>query len=195
MIFRPRSVAVSFVILVVWLGGITYLSFDNAVDQGGTEAGLEKTQDGVDRASRTIQKVKQTNRDVARLTERLDRALAELRENFGELLILLNALGIDTTTIGATDDPQVSGQGPRAGEPRREGGGGGGDGRGGGDGGDPPDGQPGKPPGGPGPSPDPPSNPPQPEAPRPPDRPDSIGGLGLNLPVVEECQLVPVLCS
>ena len=161
-----------------------------------TRSDTGKAQQGVDRTSRTIGKVKQTAADIRELTRRLDNQLQLSNQRFAQLLALLNALGFDTTTIdrGGRIAPDVPRQGQGAVPPGGSGGSGGSGDRGGGDGGDPPDGQPGNPPGGPGPQPEPPSDPPPSPPPGPHDSP-SVGGLGVELPAVEECALVPAVCS
>ena len=171
------------------------LSTWNLLRGEDTRSDAGKTQAGVDRTTRTIQKVRDNAAGIRALARQLDNQLQLSNERFGQLLALLNALGIDTTTIdrGGRIAPDVSRQGQGAVPSGGSSGGGGSGDRGGDGGGGPPGEQPSPPAGGGGGNPDLPSDPPPAPGPRPQD-PPSVGGLGLDVPAVDECQLAPVLC-
>jgi hypothetical protein len=173
-------------ITLVCFGALGLLALGLLLRGEDTRSDAGKTQAGVDRATRTIGKVDANSRELAALTRRVDRALQELRGQFLALLELLDGAGIvETSAIegnaDATELPQPQ-SAPGPDQPDDSGGPAPGDGGNGGD-----------PPGGPGPEPDPPSNPPPGPGPEP--RDPSVGGLGADVPILDECQLVPIACS
>ena len=162
-----------------------------------TRSDAGKTQRGVERTTRTIVKTKKNAAEIRRLTRQLDGQLKLANQRFAQLLELLTELGIDTSTIdrGGRIDSEVPQSQPAPGPGPPPAPSGGSPGVGGDVGGGPPSPQPPpdpKPPSGG--NPDPPKPPPPGPVPKPSD-PPSLGGTGIDAPILGECDLAPVLCS
>lgn len=179
--FRSRAVIVYSVAMVVASGFGAYLTWDNRSDLGQTRAQTERLDRALKHGIDNDRRLRGLQRDLSDTQKLSD-------HRFRELLRILTAVGIDTSSIegGTPNEPQAPEQaGPTGPDP----GGSGvpGDGAGGGGGGaDPP------------PAPDPPDPPPDSPGTPPAAQPDpappapvspSLGGLDIPTPVD------PVLCN